>query len=545
MIPADLSPLWNHLWQSTLCAAAVWLLALAVRKNHAAVRYRLWFAASVKFLVPFSLLVSAASQFHWRTTPVNAPPAIAVAVEQVSRPFALPVSTPALAQSNPIPAILLVLWLTGVAIGIGYWLRWWRSIEAVRGAARPLSLNLPILVMSAPGRLEPGVFGIFKPVLLLPDGIAARLNTEQLEAVIAHELCHVRRRDNLTAAIHMVAETVFWFHPLVWWIRTRLVEERERACDEEVLRHADPHVYAEGILNVCRFYLESPLVCASGVTGADLRKRMETIMAFQIARNLDWRRKLLLALAGTAAVAMPVAAGMWNAPARAQARNAAAKRPEFDVVSIKPTSMIGGAIPIGRSATPGSVTLLGITPKDVIVRAYSIKGYQISGPGWIDQERYDIMARVGRSTSDAEQRLMLQSMLSDRFQLAAHIETRVLPAYELAVGKNGPKLHQATPDEIGGRVFPNAPGVSARQISMARLAELLSTKLDRPVADKTGLSGLFDIDLKWTPDTAPPDSGLGPSVFTAVQEQLGLRLEARRLPIDVLVIDRATKPAPN
>jgi len=255
MIPTDLSPSWNHLWQSTLCAAAAWLLTLALRKNRAAVRYWLWFAESVKFLVPFPLLVSAASQLQWRTTAVNTPPAIAIVVEQVSQPFALPASTPAPAESNPIPAILLVLWLTGVVIGIGFWLRWWRSIETVRRAARPLPLNLPIPVMSALGRLEPGVFGIFNPVLLLPDGIAGRLNPEQLKAVIAHELCHVRRRDNLTAAIHMVVETVFWFHPLVWWIRTRLVEERERACDEDVLRQADPHVYAEGILNVCKFYL--------------------------------------------------------------------------------------------------------------------------------------------------------------------------------------------------------------------------------------------------------------------------------------------------
>ena len=100
MIPTDLSPLWNHLWQSTLCAAAVWLLTLAMRKNRAAVRYWLWFAASVKFLVPFSLLVSAASQLEWRTTPVNTPPAIAFAVAQISQPFALLVSTPAPAQSR-------------------------------------------------------------------------------------------------------------------------------------------------------------------------------------------------------------------------------------------------------------------------------------------------------------------------------------------------------------------------------------------------------------------------------------------------------------
>src|SRR5881409_3678285 len=104
--------------------------------------------------------------------------------------------------------------------------------------------------------MEPGVVGLWRPIVLVPAGIDAQLTRAQLEAILAHELCHVRRRDNLTAAIHMVVETIFWFHPPVWWIRARLVEERERACDEAVLRMAsDPQVYAEGILNVCRFYL--------------------------------------------------------------------------------------------------------------------------------------------------------------------------------------------------------------------------------------------------------------------------------------------------
>ena len=98
--------------------------------------------------------------------------------------------------------------------------------------------------------------GIFKPVLLLPEGIAERLTPAQLEAILAHELRHVQRRDNLTAAIHMLVETIFWFHPLVWWIRARLMEERERACDEGVLRlGSEPQVYAESILKVCEFYL--------------------------------------------------------------------------------------------------------------------------------------------------------------------------------------------------------------------------------------------------------------------------------------------------
>jgi len=109
----------------------------------------------------------------------------------------------------------------------------------------------PVEVRFSPGLLEPGVVGVLHPILLVPEGIAERLSPSQLRAVLAHELCHVRRHDSLFAAIHMIVEAVFWFHPLVWWIGARLVEEREHTCDEEVLRSgSEPLVYAEGILNL-------------------------------------------------------------------------------------------------------------------------------------------------------------------------------------------------------------------------------------------------------------------------------------------------------
>src|SRR6185312_10120322 len=149
-----------------------------------------------------------------------------------------------------------------------------------------LKTDLPTL--SSPALLEPGVFGILRPVLLLPEGITDRLTSEHLSAILAHELCHVRRRDNLTAAIHMAVEAIFWFHPLIWWLGVRLVEERERACDEEVLRLGNkPHVYAESILKTCQFYLESPLTCMSGVTGSDLKRRVVRIMTQRIVDRLD------------------------------------------------------------------------------------------------------------------------------------------------------------------------------------------------------------------------------------------------------------------
>jgi beta-lactamase regulating signal transducer with metallopeptidase domain len=211
---ADLSPVANHLWQSTLFAIAVWLLTLALRKNHAAVRYGLWTAASVKFLIPFSLLVSIGSHLGWRTAAatVIAQPQWSSVVEDIGRPFAT--SAPALQAiappvSNPLPAILFAVWLCGFAVSIVLWFRCWRQIRAARKGAIPLALGLPIPVRSSPTLMEPGVFGIRKPVLLLPQGITDRLTPAQLDAVLAHEMCHVRRRDNLTAAIHMVVEAPF------------------------------------------------------------------------------------------------------------------------------------------------------------------------------------------------------------------------------------------------------------------------------------------------------------------------------------------------
>ena len=143
--------------------------------------------------------------------------------------------------------------------------------------------------------LEPGIFGLTRPVLVWPEGISEHLDDAHLDAILAHELWHVRRRDNLAAAVHMVVEAIFWFHPLVWWLGARLVDERERACDEEVLElGSERHVYAQSILKVCEFCVGSPLACVSGVTGADLKKRMVHIMSEHVVRKLDFSREVII-----------------------------------------------------------------------------------------------------------------------------------------------------------------------------------------------------------------------------------------------------------
>ena len=127
-------------------------------------------------------------------------------------------------------------------------------LRAVRASTR-VQLCLPVEVRASPALLESGVFGMFRHILLLPADIMERLTAAQFDAVVVHELCHIQRRDNLTASVHMFVEALFWFHPLVWWIGARMIEERERACDEAVLSlGSEPREYAEGILSVCKSF---------------------------------------------------------------------------------------------------------------------------------------------------------------------------------------------------------------------------------------------------------------------------------------------------
>ena len=214
--------------------------------------------------------------------------AISYTMEQLAQPLfrdVTPLAAPTHATNDWIPLAILGMWLCGFVATVLMRFRNWLRIRAIVRASATINIPVPDLpapveVRSSPGIMEPGVVGLIRPILLLPEGIAARLTPSELEAVLAHEFCHVRRRDNLFASIHMLVEAVFWFHPLVWWIGARLVEERERACDEEVLTVGNrPDVYADAILNVCKIYVESPLPCVSGVTGAGIGRRIEAIMA--------------------------------------------------------------------------------------------------------------------------------------------------------------------------------------------------------------------------------------------------------------------------
>ena len=314
-----------------------------------------------------------------------------------------------------------------------------------------------------------------------------------------------------------------------------------------------------------KFYVESPLACAAGVSGADLKKRVARIMTEQVGRNLSWTRKLLLGMAGLIAVMTPVAFGLSQAAAGKtgfQADGKDVKIPAFEVASIKRNK--AGDDRVMFMMTPDGVSLTG-TPMAIVIRqAFGLGDDRIFGePGWVHQDKFDIQAKVEAADAPtlkmltADQRFsMLLPVLQDRLNMKFHHEMREMPVYVLVVAKGGAKLKPSAPDApialgaanepIRRRMMMNGPGhLEAQGANMDGLIHVLSQALGRTVIDKTGLLGDFDYTLEWTPENAPPTDRVGPSLLTAVQEQLGLKLESEKGPLDVVVIDHIDKPSAN
>ncbi len=227
------------------------------------------------------------------------------------------------------------------------------------------------------------------------------------------------------------------------------------------------------------------------------------------------------------------------------ALTAAAQTPAFEVASIKPDRSIAGMSSIRLSQ--GRVTMENVSLKKIMLNAFGIpddRVYLIDGPDWLATERFDIEATFPGDTPLPQVRQMMQSLLAERFKMTTHRETRLLPAYSMVVAKNGPKIHAV--EDGQGRTSGGPGRLEASKITMQKLADLLARQTGVPVEDSTGLKGVFDFTLEWAPVEAPnmtmADGGStggssGPSLFTALEEQLGRKLESRKSPLDVIVVD--------
>ncbi|HVV46448.1 MAG TPA: TIGR03435 family protein, partial [Bryobacteraceae bacterium] len=293
-----------------------------------------------------------------------------------------------------------------------------------------------------------------------------------------------------------------------------------------------------------------PLACVSGVTGADLKKRIEAIMRNRTTRRMSLVRKFSLAALSIAAIAVPITSGVFSvSPIRAQEPRLA-----FEAASVRPTDR-SRMTPLDFRITGGRLVSTNWTLELLIRQAYNVRHSQIlGGPAWLQDDRFDIEATAGRDDVSRAQMLgMLTTLLQDRFKLRVHRETREGNVYVLTQAKSGHKLK--SPEDASKRPMvrlfrntpPELPGVSYTSVgqnaTLSQLVDSLSGILSAPVIDRTGITGSYDFRFDHRTLDAPPDAG--PSIFDSVQSQLGLKLEAQKGPVEVLVIDSAEKPSAN
>jgi bla regulator protein BlaR1 len=608
----------NHLWQSTLFAAAVALFTLAFRHAQARIRFALWLAASIKFFVPFALLIAVGNRLATPRMASAVQTPFSIVITQIGRPFSrMPMSahahTPATVTGlQSLAGGLALLWLAGTATVLLLWAMRWRRVSAQLRHSTPLTegrevdalrriershvVPNPVSILLSVDSMEPGVFGILRPVLLWPQGISDHLEDAHLEAILAHEAGHICRRDNVTAALHMLVEAVFWFHPLVWWLGTRLIAERERACDEAVLsRGSDPSVYAESILRACKFCLESPLPCVAGVSGSNLKRRIVRIMNKQMGNPINAAGKFLLGAAAAAFVVVPVAFGILHAPQLAaqepQSSDSVKLMAAFEHLTIKPSTSTDTQSHI--EIQPGLLIERNATLKSMIALAYGVQEYQISGaPDWADTDRFDIEARwkdapgataavmgmpppppppapplgsadmlvvkIPQPTPEdmasphpvhMQLHELMREVLAKQFELKLTDTSKDMPVYDLAVADSGARLTPAASLEPGPtgvsktmiNVRVSASGgqvdFTMTHVSADVLAHMLAQQLHRAVMDKTGLKGEYDVDIHW-----PQGQDGAEAIAAALEDQVGLKLVPDQAPVAVLVVNQVEKP---
>jgi uncharacterized protein (TIGR03435 family) len=219
---------------------------------------------------------------------------------------------------------------------------------------------------------------------------------------------------------------------------------------------------------------------------------------------------------------------------------AAAQSLQFEVASIKPNNSVDGGS--STNTNDGEVVFRNNSLRQLVQDAFDVRSFSLSGPDWLSTVHFDINAKLPRKSSFPEMRHMMQALLIERFGLAVHHETRTMQGYALVTAKNGPKIQPVAGD--GGHSTNSSRGkIVAERMTIAQLADTLSRQLKQPISDMTRLAGVFTFTLTYAPDSSEerPAGEAGPSVYSALQEQLGLRLEARKIPVDVVVVDHVER----
>ena len=357
----------RHLIESTLFAAIVAAFPFLMRRRSAASRHLVWLLAASKFALPAALFsivgielrgLLPAHRFLFET-PID-----------LSSFAPLQASAASTAKtSGALPILILAVWLCGSVVTLAVWLLRMRAPRGLLLApsesenrtldelARRLGVRGHLVLRTTRDRIEPGISGIFRQTITVPEGLSKELETGELEAVLLHELAHAKRRDNLTAGFVHLLVCLFWFHPLLWWIKRRLIAEQELACDEIALRHgAGPDEFASGILKVCRFHLARAAAGVCGIAGPSLKNRLEAIMSFQPNQRIEGSPRVLVGALVSVMIVVPLILGFLLSPsvyaraAKAGSPVSASEAPKGSVTC----SFEGKSYPMGSVIREGS-----------------------------------------------------------------------------------------------------------------------------------------------------------------------------------------------
>ncbi len=564
--------------KATVTMALGLVAAWLAHGNRAAVRHALLAATfSVMLLLPIAavlmppLHVGMPVDVQRQATPLS----LVTGVDANSSVVAVAAATSVTAAVPHLKLSLSNLLAAGWAAGftlffllpvvVGLWqirslrqsgLPWRRGQSVVEPLALDAGIHRRVEVLLHNALPGPMTCGVLHPVIVLPRD-AETWNPDDLNRAIIHELEHVRRCDSLSRCLARTICAVYWFNPLVWIAWRKLVLEAERSCDDAVLGYSEGAAYANQLVELAKRVLASqktPLLAMAN--RADLVTRVGAVLDERQPRGRAGASALAMACA--AALMIVLSLSPVTLVAAPQETHAA-----FEVASIKPTPATRSGDQYGtyfRSLPGGRFTAENVSLRTLIMVAYRVESNQISAGNWLkSDDRYDIEAKAddndpqfknaqaaGPGAMQGLRNLMLQQLLAGRFKLAVHSETKQASGYALVVARGGAKVKEPTEARPGYGSISVARGrLIGQRAPLSMLAAQLTRVLRQTVADETGIDGGVDFKLEWTPDDTPPDLASGPSIFTALQDQLGLRLEARKEGTEVIVIDHAEKPNPN
>jgi uncharacterized protein (TIGR03435 family) len=582
----------HFLWHG-LAIAAVYAGGRAFAKDASPNRRYLLACAALTAMLAAPIVTYALLSSPEPVSPISAPTAAASTADSGT---IFPIVTyenatfAAVWTERVMPAVVM-FWLAGTIV---FWVRLaggWMAAARLRtrlvyaapgewqqvldGLAARLRIGRSVRLLVS-GLVEtPMVVGWLRPAVLVPIAALAGMPAEHLEALLSHELAHIRRHDYLVNMLQSIAEALLFYHPAVWWISGHIRAERELCCDDlAVAATGDAFGYAVALadLEACRPAHAHGALAANGGR-----------LAERIARLLGKARPERQTFSASGAAGAVLLLAITACVVFGQA----AERPKFEVASVKPTeadrhSSLMRPQPGGRLIAQNAATRLFIT------RAYQVQDFQVvGGPEWLRDEGFDLEAKAGGEATLEQLMVMLQSLLEERFHLKYHRENRELPVYALTLARGGAKLPAPKPDACV-KVAPNVAikptetpcgnlnmsmqggglNLHGGEVAMKTLIKQLSSMLGRPVLDKTGVTATFDVSLKFTVDdtlaglvkdwgtvqghresmmaaSGTNDPHAAPTFLAAMQEQLGLKLESTKGPVEVMVIDHIEKPAAN